>query len=114
MSSFIDSGAGIALSIWFVLALVLNSENILLMGSQRFGCGVVWCSYNERTNSLGVYSLLINHLHGKAAELYLANSGNNRVTTTKYMSTIIASCTHYSLHYSFYHVVLVKFYCDVQ
>ena len=33
--------------------------------------------------------------------------------TTKYMSTIIASCTHYSLHYSFYHVALVKLYCDV-
>ena len=34
---------------------------------------------------------LTNRLHGKAAELCLANSGNNTVTTTKYMSTIIAS-----------------------
>ena len=29
VSLFIDSGAGLVLSIWFVLALVLNSENIL-------------------------------------------------------------------------------------
>ena len=36
---------------------------------------VVWCSYNERTNRLRVYRhLLTNHLHGKAAELCLANS----------------------------------------
>ena len=37
--------------------------------------GVVWCSYNEWTNRLHVYRcLLINRLHGKAAELSLANS----------------------------------------
>ena len=29
VSSFIDSGAGLLLSIWFVLALELNSKNIL-------------------------------------------------------------------------------------
>ena len=73
----------------------------------------MWCSYNERTNCLRVYRrLLKNCLHGKAAQLCLANSGNNRVTTTKYMSTIISS-TARATHYSFYHVVLVKFYCDV-
>ena len=33
--------------------------------------GVVWSSYNERTNHR---RLLINRLHGKAAELCLANS----------------------------------------
>ena len=27
MSSFIDSGAGLVLAIWFVLAIVLKSEN---------------------------------------------------------------------------------------
>ena len=48
--------------------------------------------------------LLTNRLHGKAPELCLANSRNNRVTTTKYMSTSIASTAH---------VVLVRFYCDV-
>ena len=33
------------------------------------------CSYNKRTNRLGVYRhLLTNRLHGKAAELCLANS----------------------------------------
>ena len=37
--------------------------------------GVVSCSYNERTNRLHVYRcLLTNRLHGKAAELWLANS----------------------------------------
>ena len=37
--------------------------------------GVVWCSYNERKNLLHVYRrLLTNCLHGKAAELCLANS----------------------------------------
>ena len=57
--------------------------------------GVVWCSYNEQTNRLRVYRhLLTNRLHGKAAELCLANSRNNRVTTTKYMSTIIAFMAH--------------------
>ena len=35
----------------------------------------VWCIYNERTNRLRVYKcLLTNRLHGKAAELCLANS----------------------------------------
>ena len=68
---------------------------------------MVWCGYNEQTNLLHVYRcLLTNRLHGKAAELYLANRGNNRVTSTKYMSTI------YSTSYSFYHMALVKFYCD--
>ena len=27
VSSFIDSGAGLVLSIWFIIAVVLNSEN---------------------------------------------------------------------------------------
>ena len=35
----------------------------------------MWCSYNEQMNRLRVYkSLLTNSLHGKAAELCLANS----------------------------------------
>ena len=47
---------------------------------QSYSCeanslGVVSCSYNERTNHLRVYRrLLTNRLHGKAAELCLANS----------------------------------------
>ena len=53
--------------------------------------GIVWCSYNEWKNPLHVYRrLLTNPLHGKAAELCLANNRNNSVTTTKYMSTLIA------------------------
>ena len=43
-----------------------------------------------------------------------ACAGNNRVATIKYMSTLIASTTLvHGTHYSFYHVVLVKFYCDM-
>ena len=68
-----------------------------------------WC--NECTNRLLVYRRLLTiGLHGKAAELCLANSWNHRVTTTKYIkyiNSIHGSC------YSFYHVVLVKFYCDI-
>ena len=37
--------------------------------------GVVSCSYNEWTNHLRIYRLLLtNRLHGKAAELCFANS----------------------------------------
>ena len=69
-----------------------------------------YCYAYERTNRLHVYRcLLTNRLHGKAAELCLANSRNNSVTTTKYMCTLIAS-QHITL---FYQVVLVKFYCDI-
>ena len=49
--------------------------------------------------------LLTNRLHGKTAELCLANSCNNRVTTTKYISTLLTS----TARYSFYHgPVMVK------
>ena len=48
----------------------------------------VWCGVTIMNGQIiCVYrGLLTNRLHGKAAELSLANSGNNRVTTTKYMS----------------------------
>ena len=69
MSSFIDSGAGLVLSIWFILAVVLNSENKFIVAKLT---GWVWCSYNERTNRLS--GLLTNRLHGKATELCLANT----------------------------------------
>ena len=37
--------------------------------------GVVWCSYSEQTNRVRICRrLLTNCLHGKAAELCLANS----------------------------------------
>ena len=36
--------------------------------------GMVWCSYNIWTNRLHVYRWLTNRLHGKVAELCLANS----------------------------------------
>ena len=49
--------------------------------------GVVWCSYNEPTNCLCVYRCLLTKcLHGRAADLCLANSWNNSVTTTKCMT----------------------------
>ena len=58
----------------------------------------VWCSYNKRTKCLHIYRcFLTNRLNGKAAELCLVKSGNNRVTTTKYMSTLIASTAHITL-----------------
>ena len=68
MSLFIDSGAGLVLSIWFVLALVLNSENNFIFVKLAIW---VWCSYNERTNCLGLHGfLLTNHLHGQGGELW--------------------------------------------
>ena len=108
MSSFINSGAGIVPPIWFVLALKLNSENYFIIVKLAIILGVVWYSYYERMNCLCVYRrLLTNRLHGKATELCLANSLNNSVTTTKYINSF------HGMRMSFYHVVLVKFYCDV-
>ena len=40
MSSFIDSGAGLVLSIWFVLVLVLNSESNFMIAKLTIW---VWC-----------------------------------------------------------------------
>ena len=39
-SEFIDIGAGLVLSIWFALALVLNSKNNFIIAKLTFGCGV--------------------------------------------------------------------------
>ena len=41
MSLFIDSGAGLVLSIWFVLAVVLNSENNVIIA--KLVNSSVWC-----------------------------------------------------------------------
>ena len=64
-------------------------------GKQVYNCKAshVGLVYNEQINCLFVYkclliNLLANCLHGKAAELCLANSQNNSVTTTKYMSAL--------------------------
>ena len=58
-----------------LLAIVLNSENKFIVVKLTVW---VWCGvaiYNEWTNCLCVYRrLLTNRLHGKAAELCLANS----------------------------------------
>ena len=56
MNSFIDSGAGLVLSIWFVLAVVLNSENNFIIVKLTVW---MWCSYNEQTNRLCVYRRLL-------------------------------------------------------
>ena len=74
-SSFIDSGVGLVLS----SCMVHFSRNIeqrkQIYSYEANRLGVVSCSYNERTNHLRVYRcLLTNRLHGKAAELCLANS----------------------------------------
>ena len=61
------------LAVWFVLAVILNSEKNYSYEANSLG--VVLCNYNEQTNRLRVYRrLLTNRLHGKAAELCLANS----------------------------------------
>ena len=40
VSSFIDSGAGLVLSVWFVIAVVLNSENNFIIAKLTVW---VWC-----------------------------------------------------------------------
>ena len=81
MSSFIDSG-----TILYYLAI---SNNANIYNCEANDLGVVMCSYNKWTNRLRVYRcLLTNHLHDKAAELCLANSWNNSITTTKYIEYI--------------------------
>ena len=74
MSSFIESRVGIVSPTY----MVRFSPNIEQQ-KQFYNCkandlGVV-CSYNEWTNPFGAHRCLLkNHLHGKAAELRLANS----------------------------------------
>ena len=114
MSSFIDSGVGLVLSIYMVRFSSSIEQRKHFIIIKLTDLSVVWCSYNDRTYRFirCFRCLLTNRLHGKAAELCLANSGNNRVITTKYIeciNSIHSRCTRYS----FYHVVLVKFYCDV-
>ena len=50
---------------------------------------LVWCIMNgwESFNLFTSACMLTNRLHGKGAELCLANSQNNSVITTKHMST---------------------------
>ena len=64
VSSFIDSGVGLVLSIWFILAVVEQRKQIYAKLTVWVWCGV---AYNYRR-------LLTNCLHGKARELCLANS----------------------------------------
>ena len=79
MSSFIDSGAGLVLSIWFIIAIVLTSKNnfIIVKLTVWVWCGVAVINgqIDKSFTCLHVYRcLLTNRLHGKAAELCLANS----------------------------------------
>ena len=60
MSLFIDSEAGLAISYvckikWFALALVLNSENNIIIAKLTIW---VWCSYDEQTYCLRVVNKL--------------------------------------------------------
>ena len=75
-SSFIDSGAGLVLSSYMVhFSRNIEQRKQKICDYEANRLGVVSCSYNERTNHLRVYRrLLTNRLHGKAAELCLANS----------------------------------------
>ena len=66
MSLFLDSGAGLVLSILFALALVLNSEKIFIIAKL-----MIWVWSGVALNRLCAYRcLLTNRLHGKAAELW--------------------------------------------
>ena len=73
MSLFIDSRAGLVLSIWLVIAVVLNSDNNFLIAKLTVW---VWCGIAIMNGQIVcVYRrFLTNHLHVKAAELCLANS----------------------------------------
>ena len=117
MSSFIDTyvhcGAGLTyvyyvstyVCIWFIFSPSIELQK------QFYNCeandlGMVWCSYNKRMNRLCVYRyLLTNRVHGKAAELCLANSWNNSVTATKYKGTC-SRCTYVFLSCGFSKVLL--------
>ena len=71
-SSFIDKGAGLVLSGMVCFSIEQRKQ---IYSCKANSLGVVWYSYNERTNCLRVYRcLLTNRLHGKVAELCLANS----------------------------------------
>ena len=71
----IDSGAGLVLSSYMVRFSGNIEQRKQIYGCKANSLGVVSCSYNERTNRLRVYiHLLTNRLHGKAAELCLANN----------------------------------------
>ena len=73
VSSFIDSGASLALYTYLYGLFIEQQKQFY--DCEASSLGVVWCSYNERTNRLHVYRrLLTNRLHGKAAEPCLANS----------------------------------------
>ena len=66
MGSFIDSEA---------ILYYLFRTTQTFYNCEANDLGLVTCSYNKRTNRLRVYRrLLTNRLHGKAAELCLANS----------------------------------------
>ena len=67
-SSFIDSGAGLVLSTYMVCFSCSIEQRKQICSCKANSLGEAWCSYNERTR------LLTNCLHGKAAELCLANS----------------------------------------
>ena len=78
-SSLIDSGANLVLSSYMVRFSCSVEQRKQIYSCEVNSFGVVWCGvamvYNKQTNRLRVYRhLLTNHLHGKAAELCLANS----------------------------------------
>ena len=62
MSSFIDSGAGLVLSIRFLLAAVLNSKNnfIIVKLSVRVWCGVAIMNGQIADKSFTCLQMLVN------------------------------------------------------
>ena len=71
-SLLIDSGVGPSYMVRFSCSIEQRKQ---IYSCEANSLGVVWCSYNERTNRLRVCRhLFTNRLHGKAAKLCLANS----------------------------------------
>ena len=68
VSLFIDSRVGLVSLIWFVLAQVLNCKNNFTIAKLTIW---VWCGV---AIMFSYRCLLTNRLHGKAAEICLANN----------------------------------------
>ena len=73
MSSFIDSGAGLVLSVWFIIAIVLNSENNFIIAKLAVW---VWCGVAIMNGQMvNVFTLVNKSLMYMIKQLnYLANS----------------------------------------
>ena len=58
VSSFIGSGVGFVISVWFVLAVVLNSKKNFIIAKLTVWVWQGVATYNERTNRLCLQTLV--------------------------------------------------------